>query len=58
VRFATDLTRAPAAPSAPRIAALRAAGFDDAAILAATEVTAYFNFVNRIAHGLGVELEK
>jgi len=37
---------------------LRAAGFDDAAILRATEITAYFNFVNRLADGLGVELER
>ena len=36
---------------------MRAAGFDDAAVLRATEVIAYFNFVNRLATGLGVELE-
>lgn len=57
VAFAVALTREPAGPSAPRLARLRSAGFDDEAILAATEITAYFNFVNRIAHGLGVELE-
>lgn len=57
MRFALDLTRNPAGQSKPRVAGLRAAGFDDRAILAATEVTAYFNFVNRIAQGLGVELE-
>jgi alkylhydroperoxidase family enzyme len=39
------------------LAALRAAGFDDPAILRATEIVAYFNFVNRLADGLGVELE-
>ena len=31
----------------------RKAGLDDAGILAATEIVAYFNFVNRLAHGLG-----
>jgi uncharacterized peroxidase-related enzyme len=55
--FARSLTLAPAADGAERISALRAAGFDDDAILRATEIVAYFNFVNRMAHGLGVELE-
>ena len=39
------------------VSALRAAGLDDRAILDATLVTAYFNFVNRIVLALGVELE-
>jgi len=55
--FAVALTRAPSAPAGPRLDALRAAGFDDEALLHATEITAYFNFVNRLADGLGVELE-
>lgn len=58
VSYAVALTRDPAGPSAPRVAELRAAGFQDEAILAATQITAYFNFVNRLAHGLGVELEE
>jgi len=57
VAYAVALTRDPAGPSVPRIAGLRIAGFQDESILAATQITAYFNFVNRIAHGLGVELE-
>lgn len=57
VAYAVALTRDPADPSAPRVAALRAVGFQDEAILAATEITAYFNYVNRLAHGLGVEIE-
>lgn len=57
VEHARRLTLSPAAPSAEGVAALRAAGFDDAAILAATEVIGYFNYVNRMAEGLGVELE-
>lgn len=36
---------------------LRAAGLGDGGIHDAAAVTAYFNFVNRIALGLGVELE-
>jgi uncharacterized peroxidase-related enzyme len=36
---------------------LKQLGFDDSAILDATLVIAYFNFVNRIVMGLDVELE-
>ncbi len=40
-----------------RVDALRSAGFGDEAILLATEITGYFNFVNRLVEGLGVSLE-
>jgi uncharacterized peroxidase-related enzyme len=56
--FAFGLTKEPQNGSKERVAALRAAGYDDAAILHATEVVAYFNFVNRLVHGLGVDLEE
>jgi uncharacterized peroxidase-related enzyme len=36
---------------------VREYGFDDAAILKATEIAAYYNLVNRLALALGVELE-
>ena len=36
---------------------LRAAGFADADILDINQITGYFAFVNRLADGLGVELE-
>lgn len=39
------------------IAGLRAHGFDDRAIHDATQVIAYFNYINRIADALGVEPE-
>ncbi len=39
------------------VAALRRAGFTDAAILDINQVTGYYAFVNRLADGLGVELE-
>jgi hypothetical protein len=55
--FATDLPRSPSAPASPRLDALRAAGFDDDALLHATEIASYFNFVNRLSDGLGVGLE-
>ena len=36
---------------------LREAGFSDAAVLDINQITGYFAFVNRVALGLGVELE-
>jgi uncharacterized peroxidase-related enzyme len=55
--YAMKLTRSPESMAAADVAALRAAGFDERAIHDACAVTAYFAFVNRIADGLGVELE-
>jgi uncharacterized peroxidase-related enzyme len=40
------------------VRALREAGFSDAAILDINQVTGYYAFVNRLADGLGVELER
>ncbi len=40
-----------------QIDGLREAGFDDRAILDICQVTAYYNYVNRLADGLGVDLE-
>lgn len=39
------------------VIALRRTGFSDAAILDINQVTAYYAYVNRLADGLGVELE-
>ena len=55
--YAVKLTLVPAKITDSDVQALRKAGFDDRAILDICQVTAYFNFVNRIALGLGVELE-
>ena len=55
--YADKLTRTPVAMAAGDVAALRRCGFDDRAIHDLCAVVAYFNFVNRIADGLGVELE-
>jgi len=41
-----------------RVIPLRESGLDDRAILDATLVVAYFNFVNRIVMALGVQVEK
>lgn len=55
--YAVKLTREPWAMTADDVEALRRAGFEDAAILDVNQVTAYYAFVNRLADGLGVELE-
>lgn len=39
------------------VVALRDVGFSDAAILDINQVTGYYAFVNRLADGLGVDLE-
>jgi uncharacterized peroxidase-related enzyme len=55
VRHAEKLTSAPGAMTESDLGELRAVGLSDADILDLTLVTSYFNFVNRIAQGLGVE---
>jgi len=55
--YAVKLTREPASITASAVERLRHAGFSDAAILDICQVTAYYAFVNRLAEGLGVELE-
>ena len=37
--------------------ALRAHGLDDAAIHDAIQVVAYFNYINRVAEGVGTDAE-
>jgi len=56
--YAVKLTRTPAAVTGDDIVALRSAGFDDRAIHDICAITAYYAFVNRLADGLGVELER
>lgn len=55
--FAEKLTLAPRQMRREDLDPLRAVGLDDRGILEVVEVTAYFNFVNRLADGLGVSLE-
>ena len=58
MRFAVTLTRTPGAMTRADVAALRAAGFDDRGISDAVQVVSYFNYINRVADGLGVDLEE
>lgn len=57
LEYADKLTRMPAAITASDVARLWGAGFDDRSIHDACAIVAYFAFVNRMADGLGVELE-
>ena len=58
-RYAIELTLHPDDFGiANKTESLQQAGFDDRAILDATLVVAYFNFVNRIVLALGVETEE
>jgi uncharacterized peroxidase-related enzyme len=54
VRHAEKLTSAPSAMTESDLGELRAVGLTDKDILDLTLVVGYFNFVNRIAQGLGV----
>jgi len=54
VRHAEKLTNAPVAMTESDLGELRSEGLSDKDILDLTLIVAYFNFVNRIALGLGV----
>lgn len=56
-RHAVKVTRAPWECTRQDADALRAAGASDEQIHAAVQVTAYFNYINRVADALGVDPE-
>lgn len=55
--YAVKLTRTPSEMDAADVESLRQAGFDDRGIHDICAIAGYYAFVNRIADGLGVELE-
>lgn len=57
LEYARNLTIDPSSVSDEDVLALRAAAFSDRAILEINLAASYMNFVNRIAEGLGVEIE-
>jgi uncharacterized peroxidase-related enzyme len=57
LRYAEKLTTSPSEIRRTDVEGLRKAGFSDTDILAIAEVTAYYAYANRIADGLGVEVE-
>lgn len=56
--FAVKLTRRPGAMEKGDVETLRQAGFSDTAIHDIVQVTALFNYYNRLADGLGIEPEE
>jgi uncharacterized peroxidase-related enzyme len=56
-KLATKITHHHQEMNPTDLDALREHGFNDRAIHDAVQVIAYFNYINRIAHALGVESE-
>jgi len=57
LEYAEKLTLRPWDMEKADVEMLREHGFSDSAILDINQVTGYYAFVNRLADGLGVELE-
>ncbi|MDA0256383.1 MAG: hypothetical protein O3C25_01390 [Chloroflexi bacterium] len=57
LEFADLLTREPSAVRETHVQALRDAGWSDEDIVDIVHETALFNYINRMALGLGVEIE-
>ncbi len=55
--YAMKLTKTPEKMGQSDVDSLRALGLSDRAINDAVQVVAYFNYINRVADGLGVDLE-
>jgi uncharacterized peroxidase-related enzyme len=55
--YAEKMTLHPTEMTPADIDGLRVVGLDDRAIHDATQVIAYFNYINRVADSLGVERE-
>jgi uncharacterized peroxidase-related enzyme len=58
VAYALKLTLRPWEMAEQDLEPLRAEGLSDRDIVDANQVVSYFNYVNRVADGLGVELEE
>ena len=58
IEYVNKLTKAPYSMEKTDIDGLRNSGFSDKDILDINLISCYFNFVNRIALGLGVEFSQ
>jgi len=58
LEYAEKLTRTPDAVGKADVDRLRASGFSDAGIHDLVQVIAYFNYINRVADGLGTDPEE
>ena len=57
LHYCLKLTRTPSLMNRPDVETLREVGFSDRDILDIVEVVAYYAYANRIADGLGIEIE-
>ncbi|NNF64777.1 MAG: peroxidase [Acidimicrobiia bacterium] len=57
LEYSVKLTVSPGAMAESDVVALRDVGFSDRDILDICEVVSYYAYVNRVADGLGVQLE-
>ena len=57
MRYADKMTSELTSVGAGDVETLREAGWSDTAIHDAAQIVAYFNYINRIADGLGVDEE-
>ena len=58
LEFAEKLTLSPRKMTRDDVKVLRKVGFTDEDIHDITQITAYFNYINRVAEGLGVPPEE
>ena len=56
--YGEKLTRSPSAIAEQDVQDLRDVGWSDRAIHDAAQVIAYFNYINRVADGLGIDPEE
>jgi len=57
LRYAERLALSPGSCGESHVQELRQFGYSDVAIHDAAQVVAYFSYINRVADGLGVDLE-
>ena len=55
--YAVKLTRSPTRHGPDDLTTLREVGLSDEQISLATQIIGYFNYINRVANGLGVDPE-
>ncbi|MDE2126582.1 MAG: peroxidase [Armatimonadetes bacterium] len=54
LKYTEKLTARPGDMQQSDVEALRAAGYDDVAILQINLIASWFNYINRVADGLGI----
>ena len=57
IDYVLKLTRTPGDMNVADVEALKSVGFDDAGALDMGQGASYYNYVNRLADGMGVEME-